>query len=322
MSHNSNKPSNFWADSAENDVKPSGVYNPYTPSYDRGGGRTGYSGRGAGRGDTGGRWRSTNRIENPHPTKPEPEPFQQETIEILDSIIKADPKTTLSTLDFGNIRCIRENFRAVLYIAANRGLSEYKSTNRMDLAACWQFTSVEKLLELINKPDKMSSEVIKLNLTHGSPPSLNERTKLYDFPDILGDDIMCGIGSTDDVVQKRIFYLTGIRRILARNIGATQQTEDFYNRNIVPLPDSRLLEFYTKHGKFIEFILTTPTCIPWNPAQIPKGNVLKKSTSKKTVASSDAPPSKTPEPKEGENNEEPSNEDDPSQALHNPNSVI
>ena len=321
MSNNNNTSNNFWASSAENDVRSSGVYNPYTPNQGgRGSARGNYPGySGAGRGD-GGRWRP-NRIENPHPNKPDPESFQQETIEILNKIIKADPKTTLSTLDFGNVRCLRENFRAVLYTAVEKGLQEYKSSNRMDLASRWQFTSVDKLLELINDPNKMSSEVIKLNLTHGSPPTLNERTKLYDFPDILGDDILCGIGSTEDAVQRRIYYLTGIRRIIARNLGATQQTEDFYNQYILPMPDTKLMEFYTKHGKFIEFVWTSPACLPWNPAQIPKVNILKKSNNKKN-GPSNQPLVKTPVIEEDENKQPTNNEADPSQALHNPNSIV
>jgi hypothetical protein len=41
-----------------------------------------------------------------------------------------------------------------------------------------------------------------------------------------------GIGSTEDRVQKRTYQLTGIRRIIARTLGATQQSLDFYNHHI------------------------------------------------------------------------------------------
>jgi hypothetical protein len=199
MSANSNQVTNFWASSAESDVRSSGanndtnqsgVYNPYTPSYERNGGRGYGSGRGGNRGGRGGdQWRP-NRIENPHPIQ-EPEPFQQETKELLIKMVKTEPKTTFSTIDFGDIRDVRENFRAVLYLAVEKGISEYKSTNRLELAARWQFSSADKLLYLINHPDKMSSEVHKLNLSHGNLSPQNERTRLYDFPDVLLEMTSC-----------------------------------------------------------------------------------------------------------------------------------
>ena len=102
-------------------------------------------------------------------TSQEPERFSDEAREIVEEIVNSDPNKMVSDADFGNIICPRQNFMAVLYVAAQRGHKKYKSS-KANLAVRWQFKSTSRLLELINDPDKMDKEVNILNGSIGGPP--------------------------------------------------------------------------------------------------------------------------------------------------------
>jgi len=99
---------------------PVAVNNPYKSSQYRAG-RGGDRGRG-GRDDRGGR--GFSRMSNPHP-KQEAEPFLPETVVIVERIVNREPNTTVSETDFGDITDPRDNFRAILYGAAEQGYRMY-----------------------------------------------------------------------------------------------------------------------------------------------------------------------------------------------------
>jgi hypothetical protein len=268
MSNSKSNASNWWKSSAEADVKPA-AHNPYKETPRGGAGRGNYGGRGRGG------W-SSSRPTNPYTEKITPEPFDDATSEIVRNIIHhEDPNITVSAVDFGDIEDPRENYRAQLYVAAHRGYGDYKA-KRSHLAKRWQFESEDRLIELINDPDKMEREVTKLNATHGAAPSVTEYSPLNDFPHVLGEDVLYGIGSSsDDRTQLRTYQLTGIRRILARCFGTGEHERAFYE-SIVNAPDSKLHDFYNRPNKFIEAVWTSRACPAWNPVQLPQADIKKK----------------------------------------------
>jgi hypothetical protein len=240
---------------------------------------------------------------------------------IVADIINADPTEILSELDFGNIKCPREHFQAVLFVAAQRGNKKYRSS-KANLAERWQFESVPRLLELINDPDKMEIEVYGLNATIAGPPSLNEFSRLIDFSGVLGNDIICGIGSPASKADKKLYQLNGIKRILARNYGTTEEALEFF-QSIQGENEKTLNEFYTKPGKFAQAVKFAKYRIEWNPVQIPTEEIKKN-------------PNK-PSPAEQHDNKQAMNEDsvmnsnttpskqinhDSAKACHRPNTVI
>ena len=222
----SSNDSNWWTSSVQDDFIPVAPRNPYTPSGGRSqggqyGGRNPFGGRG-GRGN----WTpsfNTPQIE----MNQEPPHFSDEAQEIVANLVNLDPIMIISELDFIDITCLRENFMAVLYMAVHRGHKKYKSS-KANLATRWQFESISKLIELINDPDKMDREVNILNGSIGGPPPVNEQSRLNDFPGVIGDDIAYSIGAATNKEEKKIHQLNGIKRIIARNFGTTQEVQEFF----------------------------------------------------------------------------------------------
>jgi ribosomal protein S5 len=62
---------------------------------------------------------------------------------------------------------------------------------------------------------------------------------------------MCGIGSTTSKAEKRVFQLNGIKRILARNYGTTEEAHEFF-KSIQGENEKTINEYYTKPGKFAQ----------------------------------------------------------------------
>jgi hypothetical protein len=166
-------------------------------------------------------------------------------------------------------------------VAAQRGNKKYRGS-KADFAERLQFESVERLLELINDPDKMDKKVFELNATIAGSPSLNEFSRLIDFSGVLGDEIMCGIGSTNSKAEKKIHQLNGIKRILIRNYGTTDEAQEFF-KTIQVENEKTLNEYFSRAGKFAQSVKYAKQRIEWNPVQIPTEE-LKKKPSKPSTA--------------------------------------
>ena len=315
----SSNDSNWWNSSVEDDFTPVSSRSRENPYHTgRGGGRNSgrntFSGRGV-RGEY-----------NPPYTgnltkKQDPTPFCEETRKIVADIVNAPSNTILSEIDFDEIACPREHFQAVLYVAAQRGNRKYRGS-KADLAERLQFESVRKLLELINDPDKMEKKVYELNATIAGPPSLTEYSRLIDFSGVLGDEIMCGIGSTNNKAEKKIHQLNGIKRILVRNYGTTEEAQEFF-RTIQMENEKTINEYYSKPGRFASSVKYAKQQLEWNPAQIP-AEELKKKPSKFSPAEQQDGNQATDGNCEMKSVNTPSKQihHDSAKACHKPNSVL
>jgi hypothetical protein len=320
MSYSKKNTDNFWSSSAEDDVKPR-AHNPYKETPRGRGGNYGNGGRGRGP-------YHPPRPINPYTEKIKPEPFDEMTQEIVSKIINhEDPNITISEMDFGDINDPRENYRARLYVLAQRG-KEYYQGKRSQLARRWQFESEDRLIELMNDPEKLKKEVMMLNATQDAAPSVNEFSPLNDFPQVLGEDILYGIGSSsDDKDQMRTYQLTGIRKILARCCGTTDRERRFYE-SIVRVSNAKLNDFYNKPNRFIEAVWGSQACPPWDPVQLPQEELkkaAKKTTEKKPpLKPPNAPTTPLQNGEEEKNSGTPkkSGTTDVAKALHKPNTVL
>eukprot|EP00956_Cyclotella_meneghiniana_P015443 scaffold23702_cov53-Cyclotella_meneghiniana.AAC.3 len=288
----SSNDSNWWASSVQDDFTPVPPRNPYHPQGGRtyggryGGGRTPAGGRG-GRGD----WTPSFNIQHME-TSQETERFRDEAREIVEEIVNSDPNKMVSDADFGNIICPRQNFMAVLYVAAQRGHKKYKSS-KANLAVRWQFESTSRLLELINDPDKMDKEVNILNGSIGCPPPVTERSRLNDFPGVIGDDIAYGIVHD--------FFVS----IQGSKIGVIN-------------------DFYTQPNKFINAAYFSKSKPAWNPVQIPPEELQRKPNKQNDAEKNESILLNANNQVGTSSNNTPSKQIkvDSAKAIHKPNTVI
>ena len=211
---------------------------------------------------------------------------------------------------------------AVLYVAVQRGQKKYKSS-KANLAVRWQFESTTRLLELINDPDKMDREVNILNGSIGGPPPVTERSRLNDFPGVIGDDIAYGIGAATTKDEKKIYQLNGIKRIIARNFGTGQEAHDFF----VSIQSSKIgviNNFYTQPNKFINAVYFSKSKPAWNPVRIPIDELQRKPSKQNDAERSGSTSSNANNQAGTTSNNTPSKQTkvDSAKAIHKPNTVI
>lgn len=119
-----------------------------------------------------------------------------------------------------------------------------------------------------------------LNGSIGGPPPVTERSRLNDFPGVIGDDIAYGIGAAANKEEKKIYQLNGIKRFIARNFGTTQEAHDFF----VSIQNSKIgviNDFYTQPNKFINAAyLSLNQSLHGIQFESPQSNCNKGSTSK------------------------------------------
>ncbi|KAL7506238.1 hypothetical protein ACHAXN_003506 [Cyclotella atomus] len=326
---NEQEEANFWTSYSEDDFKQ--VPARKNPNRSYGGRNSNWGFTNGGR--SGGRGYDYLRPQNPHADyKPEPHHFSDGAFEIVSNIVSDDPKLSLSPMDFGKIVCPRENYTAVLYVAAQRG-AKYYNGSRTELANRWRFESEEKLFELINDSEKMEDKVYILNSSKAGPILLNEYSQLNDFPGVIGKDVLRGIGSSKDPLQKKQYQMLGIRRFIARCFGVDGPVKEFA-MSIANLDSMKLNEFFTKPDRFIHAVWMSKSCPAWNPVLIPKSDLQKKKThggnSTSMKENNSKPPtqgsidnsSRKREPQTAPPSTPNHNDEDDAKALHDPNSVL
>jgi hypothetical protein len=227
-------------------------------------GRGGRGGHSSGRSSNDGRGRTsgynrqyqdaTDPFENDPPI-PKPT-FSEPKGKILQSLLKQEETTPIEMKKFA-VFSLRERKVALMYIAAVRGRKHWKfqwKGSRSDLACKWQFESYEQLIELINDPDKMQMEVIKLNAMKRLPSQLNEGSPLFEFDKIIGMDTITRIGSAKTEKESINAMLHGVKLILCQMFGETTEVKNYYHGLESSADVTTLNNFFSKPRAFINHV--------------------------------------------------------------------